>query len=98
MKMIHAAAGAAESRIWTPVFRRELEKLGTLEIIGNAASCREGELLARLRQADVLLGSWGSLRIPDALAADPGRYGTSAVSPAGFVASSRRRTLMPDCR
>ncbi|MEI8352342.1 MAG: NAD(P)-dependent oxidoreductase [bacterium] len=73
MKMIHAAEGASESRIWTPVFRRELEKLGTLEIIENAASCGEGELLARLRQADVLLGSWCGLRIPDALAADPGR-------------------------
>ena len=42
MKMIHAAEGASESRIWTPVFRRELEKLGTLEIIENAASCGEG--------------------------------------------------------
>ena len=73
MKIIHVAEGAAESRIWTPVFRRELEKLGTLEIIENAASCGEGELLARLRQADVLLGSWCGLRIPDALAADPGR-------------------------
>lgn len=73
MKMIHAAAGNAESRIWTPVFRRELEIIGTLEIIENAGLSGEAEMLARLRQADVLLGSWGSLRIPDALAADPGR-------------------------
>lgn len=73
MKMIHAAAGAAESRIWTPVFRRALEHFGTLEIIENAVLYREDELLARLRQADVLLGSWSGLRIPDALASDPGR-------------------------
>ncbi len=73
MKLIHVAGGAADGRVWTEPFRRELAQLGELEIVENGASLDEEALLARLRMADVLLGAWGSLRIPDALAADPGK-------------------------
>ncbi len=73
MKMLHLAARAADQRVWTEPFRRELAKLGNFEIAENGSALGEAELLARLRAADVLLGAWGSLRLPEALAAEPGR-------------------------
>ena len=73
MKWIHVAGEAANTRVWTELFCRELATLGDFEIIENAGAMPEDVLLVRLREADVLLGSWGSLRIPDALAANPGR-------------------------
>lgn len=71
--MIHVAAGQADGRVWLEPFRQKLEMLGELEIIENGANLKEETLLERLQMADVLLGSWGSLRIPDALADNPGR-------------------------
>ena len=73
MKLIHVASGPADGRIWTEPFRRELAKLGDLEVIENGAGLDEAQLLAKLRTADVLLGAWGSLRLPEALVADPGK-------------------------
>lgn len=73
MKLIHVASGPADGRIWTEPFRRELAKLGDFEIVENGAGLDEAALLAKLRTADVLLGSWGSQRLPEALAADRGK-------------------------
>lgn len=72
MKLIHVASGPVDGRVWTEPFRRELAKLGDFEIIENGADLDAAALLAKLRTADVLLGAWGSLRLPDALAADSG--------------------------
>ena len=73
MKMMHVASGPADGRIWTEPFRRGLAELGELEIIVNGAGLDESQLLAKLRTADVLLGAWGSLRLPEELSADPGK-------------------------
>lgn len=73
MKLIHVASGLADGRIWTEPFRRELAKLGDFEIVENGAGLDEAALLAKLRTADVLLGAWGSLRLPEALSANPGK-------------------------
>ncbi len=73
MKLIHVANKLADRRIWTTLFCRELAKLGDFEFIENGAVMPEDALLARLREAEVLLGAWGSLRLPEALAANPGR-------------------------
>jgi phosphoglycerate dehydrogenase-like enzyme len=72
MNLIHVASGQADGRVWTEPFRRELAKLGDFEIVENGAGFDEAALLAKLRTADVLLGAWGSLRLPDALASDSG--------------------------
>lgn len=73
LRMIHVAARKANSGIWSSVFRRELEALGDLEMVEDGARLAEAELLARMRQADVVLGGWGSVSVPEALAGDPGR-------------------------
>jgi phosphoglycerate dehydrogenase-like enzyme len=73
MKLIHTPKGIVDKRVWTDLFCRELAALGNFELIANGAALPEDALLARLREADVLLGSWGSLQIPDALALNPGR-------------------------
>ncbi|MEI6518943.1 MAG: NAD(P)-dependent oxidoreductase [bacterium] len=73
MKLIHVASGPANGRVWTEPFRRKLAKLGEFEIIENGAGLDEAQLLSKLRTADVLLGAWGSLRLPEVLGADPGK-------------------------
>lgn len=73
LKLVHAAEITAEPRVWTAAFIAELEKFGSLEIIEDARAADPGALLSRLREADVLLGSWGSFLLPEELAEDPGR-------------------------
>lgn len=73
MKLLHVAVGAADNRIWSAPFRAELAGVGEFELVEHGASLDEDACLARLRQADVLLGSWGVRPVPAALAAEPGR-------------------------
>jgi phosphoglycerate dehydrogenase-like enzyme len=73
MKMLHMAAGKAHPRVWTQIFCRALAELGELEIVEDAAAMSRDAVLARLREADVLLGAWDCLKLPDALAGEPGR-------------------------
>jgi phosphoglycerate dehydrogenase-like enzyme len=73
MKLLHVAHGQANPGVWTDPFRRALAELGEFEVVEDGASLSEDALLGRLRQADVVLGAWGTVLMPDALAAAPGR-------------------------
>ncbi len=98
MKLIHVAGGSADQRVWTELFCRELARLGDFENVENATALPEDALLERLREADVLLGSWGGLRLPDALAANPGsvRYLCCVTgSVRGFVSAAHIEAGLP---
>lgn len=73
MKLLHAATDTIDPRIWTPDFQRMLAEIGELEILEHASELDTEALLARLRRADVLLGGWKCIRLPEALAEDWGR-------------------------
>jgi len=73
LKLLHVASGKANAHVWSEPFRRALAELGTLQIVEDADSLAEDEIVALLRRADVVLGSWGSARVPEALADSPGK-------------------------
>jgi phosphoglycerate dehydrogenase-like enzyme len=73
LKMIHISGGAAHPGLWTELFCRELRALGSLEIVENGQDLSEQDRLEKMRQADVILGGWGSVVIPPDLAVHPGR-------------------------
>lgn len=55
------------------LFADALREHGELVIIENGNSLEEGEVLSRMREADVLITNWATRRMPDAMAEDPGR-------------------------
>jgi phosphoglycerate dehydrogenase-like enzyme len=96
--MLHMAAGKANARLWPQIFRRALQELGELEIVEDASALSDEAVLARLREADVALGGWDCLKLPDALAADPGRVRylccvTGGVR--GFVSEAHINSALP---
>ncbi len=72
MRILHIAADAPDLRIWTPLFQRVLSDIGSFQL--QTQGCRESseELARRIRECDVLITGWGSIRCPDAIASDPG--------------------------
>jgi len=60
-------------RLWTPAFIARLGELGSLELHEDAAAWPRQQVLDCIRRSDVLLTGWGSLPIPEEIAADPGR-------------------------
>jgi phosphoglycerate dehydrogenase-like enzyme len=98
MKILHMTRAKASPRLWIPPFRRALEELGELEIVEDAAAMTEEAVLARMREADVVLGGWDNLKVPDALATNPGRVGyfccvTGSVRP--FVSEAHIESGLP---
>lgn len=73
MRLLHLAAGEPSDRVWIEPFMEELAKLGDLEIRDNALELPESERVQLIRSADVLLTSWGTAPVPEAVAEDPGR-------------------------
>lgn len=71
--MLHIAARKRDGAFLTVPFLGELSKLGELEIVEDAGDWKEPDLLAKMRDADVILGGRGSVPLPAAMAADPGR-------------------------
>jgi len=59
-------------RVWTAAFRDALARSGFAVRHLAAETLPPASLLARLRETEVLLTSWGSPRLPEALATDPG--------------------------
>lgn len=73
LHLLHLAAGEADEKVWIPEFKRMLEEIGSLEIRENVGECSEEDLTSMIRQADVLLTSWGSAAVPEAIAEDSGK-------------------------
>jgi phosphoglycerate dehydrogenase-like enzyme len=60
-------------RVWTPLFRAELERLGTLRIEQDTGAWDDTRVAELARQHDILVINWGARRLPDCLAESPGR-------------------------
>lgn len=73
MRLLHVARNQADPILWSELFRRALADLGEFELLEQGASLPEDDLLARLQQADVILGSHGTVIMPEDLVGNPGR-------------------------
>lgn len=72
-KLLHIADTKSSPRLWTNTFRNALKPFGTLEIIEDGKKkFTEAQLLEKIRSVDILLGGWGTIQLPPALAQDPG--------------------------
>jgi len=60
---------------WPDVFIKQLQKLGELTLLAGGDMMSDEEAMEHCRQHEVVLTDWGSRRLPDQLAADPGRLG-----------------------
>jgi phosphoglycerate dehydrogenase-like enzyme len=74
-RLLHVAKSAPSDRIWIEPFREALRDIGTLEVLGDGDEMSEKALTALIRGCDILLTGWGSVRIPEAVAEDPGNLG-----------------------
>lgn len=73
MRICHIAAGPANPFVWCKQFRDSLAKFGELDLVEHAGDWSEARLAERMRQADILVTSWGAASLPDALIGDRGR-------------------------
>lgn len=71
IKMLHMAGRRSQLNPDTP-FVQALEKFGRLGIVEHCRDMSEEDVLARMREADVLITMWGAQPIPAALADKPG--------------------------
>ena len=71
-KILHIAQRGAERRSWAPVMREAISGLGEFEIVENAEDMTEDERAERIRACHILVTGWGSAKIPESVAADPG--------------------------
>ena len=97
MHMIHIARTSCE-KLMPPAFREKLRELGDLDIVENAAGMSEAEVAERMRQADVVLGGWGTVSAPDSLAEEPGRvryFCSISGSVRGFVSAAHIDSGIP---
>lgn len=74
-RLLHIAKAASSDRIWIDPFCEAVREIGTLEILENGGEMSADALAARIRGCDILLTGWGSVRIPDRVAEDPGKLG-----------------------
>jgi phosphoglycerate dehydrogenase-like enzyme len=72
IKMLHMAAQRSQLSSGSPL-AVALRELGELAIVEQCREQSDEEVLARMREADVLITTWGARPIPAALADDPGR-------------------------
>jgi len=72
IRLLHIAKGKPSERIWIACFQEELRKYGELTILRDGETKTEEELAEQIRACDVVLTGWGSVRIPLAVADDPG--------------------------
>jgi len=72
IKVLHLAQKLVSPSIWTHAFKKELSDVGTISVIEHADELSESEVVAHIRQHQVVLTSWSSLRIPEAILNDPG--------------------------
>lgn len=71
IKMLHMAARRSQLNPEKP-FTQALKKFGQLEILEQCREMSEVDVLARMREADVLVTMWGAQPVPAALADNPG--------------------------
>jgi len=73
MKMLYIANGFGfNSRVLSPMFLEEMQKLGELNIMTRGRQMSEAERAGHIRQCDIFLTGWDSSPIPDCIAEDRG--------------------------
>lgn len=72
LKMLHMAARRSQIGADSPL-AKALRELGELVIVEKGKDLNDEQVLAQMREADVLLTNWATRPIPPALAQDPGR-------------------------
>ncbi|MEI8243805.1 MAG: NAD(P)-dependent oxidoreductase [bacterium] len=72
MRICHIAIGPANPFVWCKRFRDALVDLGQFELVEHAGDWPEPRLAERMRQADVLVTSWGAASLPDTLIGNRG--------------------------
>ncbi len=72
LRILHIAERGLNRRAWPEIMVRAVGELGAFEAIEHGGQMDEDALAARIREADVLVTGWGSARIPESVAADPG--------------------------
>jgi len=72
IKMLHIASRRPQLSPTSPL-GEALQQLGELEIVGQCRDMSDAEVLAKMRDADVLVTMWGAQPVPPELADDPGR-------------------------
>jgi len=72
MRILHLGAGRS-AMPQSGGFVDKLRSYGELDIIMDASNIPDHERAEMIRQYDVLLTLWGSMRVPDEIAVDPGR-------------------------
>ena len=73
MNILHLARRDASPHFTQPAFQEALRTLGDFELRESAEDLSQAEVLARIRDADVLLTGHGTLPVPEELAVYPGR-------------------------
>lgn len=72
VKMLHLAAGSLNGRVWKPLFMDQLSRIGELRIEEDTRAWPDEQVAELCRQYDVVLTDWGSRRLPECLALEPG--------------------------
>lgn len=72
MKMIHLAMAKPNEWIWNESFIQALRELGELTIVPDAGKLPTTEVAKAIRACDVSLSCWGTVPIPEEIAAEPG--------------------------
>lgn len=72
MKLLHLAKTQPPEDLLPPALRTSLADFGELTVVEDASLLPEAEIIAKIRNCDVLVTGWGNIRIPDIVAVSPG--------------------------
>ncbi len=72
-KLLHLASRKLRPDLFIDPFIKELQQLGELEIVTNAADLSEEMIADKIRDCHILLTGWDSANVPASIAGSPGR-------------------------
>jgi phosphoglycerate dehydrogenase-like enzyme len=72
MKLLHLAGKEPHANIWTPLFVDKLRAFGEVRVERDTNEWSDQRVVALARQHEIVITNWGSRRLPEALADDPG--------------------------
>lgn len=72
-RILHIAAKRPAPAAWPEVMIRAMSRLGEFRVFENGNDLSGEALAARIREFEILVTSWGSVRIPEGVVADRGR-------------------------
>ncbi len=72
-RFLHIAKQQADPRVWHDAFLSALREIGEVKVIEHGENISEEKILEEVRQSTIYLSSWKSIRLPQALAENPGK-------------------------